>query len=761
MACRICRARKVKCDRTRPSCKNCLLRGNECIYTGERREPRRRRMLHQGRPGVQDHHASYPSSSSAYNQIPPRLLVPAFRWERNVSISLPSSEEESVATPEQITKQHWQVGLLDAILDDDDDDMNLLQDRHPAIWMRTDNAEEYSGPSSGIAAISDIGLKWICSQVPESDELCRIIQYVRNGLLTHLRNCMPPQPTPDPELPPIWKRLPPPETVYEYVNAYFSKVQTIFPVVEPAKFNEMLAEWYREPERQMDSWKALLNAVLASGCRAALSDDTASAFTASSNESWGFFQNALNYEPKLVHNTTDVLSVQALTVMAVFAQGMSCSQRLEYILCSTAARLAYSLGLNRHVPTHWDMSDTEKRERYRLFWVIYCLDKGIASRSGRPPVIQDDDISCPFPRDIQYGTPDVARHNKEFGIEEPQFDFFFFLTKFYRILSLVVQSLYSTAALRRPTSELQNIADEILARLEVWRESIPLQFRPGRSLSSSTINNCLLRTQTVALHFSYYYAICATHRRFTAMFTQEIENDNPGEWTSRGSPTRYIEAARSMALLTRHLDIESYAPAWLIFYYPTTALVTIFMHTITAPLSPSACHDIALMETVAGFFGRLEFMTLGEAAFTRTSEFARQARRMIEQATDQGEDTDCRSTELTETNGRLGPVSGADSNSMEDPYVSRNVAGLLTQATTTLQPISPAFAESTRQQNLGSPIAQINALTSHNSEEEHNQPLSRGRSSNPCYNMTPGLDMSLPDVLDEYLLDQLLHANGA
>ena len=43
------------------------------------------------------------------------------------------------------------------------------------------------------------------------------------------------------------------------------------------------------------------------------------------------------------------------------------------------------------------------------------------------------------------------------------------------------------------------------------------------------------------------------------------------------------------------------------------------------------------MEAVAGFFGRLEFMTLGEAAFTKTSEFARQARRIVAKAVNQNQ----------------------------------------------------------------------------------------------------------------------------
>lgn len=562
MACRSCRSRKVKCDRTRPSCKNCMLRGHECTYAGERRKPRRPRNRDGGRIGTQLPGTDGLIFSGEWNTIPPRPATmnsrPTRDTGRSDAISVLSSTDSVRVPAAESTMNPWQGGLLDEILDGED--VDPLKDCHPAIWMRVENAEEYSGPSTGIAAISDLGLKWICSQVQESDELCRTIQSVRNGLLTHLRQCIPPQPSPNPEMAAIWKALPPPEVVHEYVDTYFSTVQTVFPVIDPVVFDGMLAEWYQRPEHQSDSWKALLNAVLASGCRATLSNDTTSTFKESSNESWGYFQNALNYEPKLVHSATDLLSVQALTVMAVFAQGMSCSQRLEYILCSTAARLAHSLALNRHVPKYWQMPVREQRERYRLFWVIYCLDNGIALRSGRPRVIHDEDISCPFPRDVRYGATKETAPQRQVD-SGPHFDFFYYLTKFYRICSLIGQRLYSTPALCRPTSELRTAADEIQARLESWCQSIPAQFRPGQPLSTLPLSCGILRIQAIVLHFSYYYAICAVHRRFTPMFLLGNEQDKR-EWSPQGSSVVYIEAARSMALLTRHLDIESYTPAW-------------------------------------------------------------------------------------------------------------------------------------------------------------------------------------------------------
>jgi len=63
-----------------------------------------------------------------------------------------------------------------------------------------------------------------------------------------------------------------------------------------------------------------------------------------------------------------------------------------------------------------------------------------------------------------------------------------------------------------------------------------------------------------------------------------------------------------------------------------TALVTIFMHVVCNPLEWTANNDIALMEVIIGFFGRLEFVTSGVAAFTKTGEFVRQARYMVDRA---------------------------------------------------------------------------------------------------------------------------------
>ncbi|KAK7227864.1 hypothetical protein V2G26_000034 [Clonostachys chloroleuca] len=63
--------------------------------------------------------------------------------------------------------------LLDRILKGKD--RECTKDRNPALWMRSTDGDEYTGPSSGISTISDLGLNWIRQNVPDSQVLCETI----------------------------------------------------------------------------------------------------------------------------------------------------------------------------------------------------------------------------------------------------------------------------------------------------------------------------------------------------------------------------------------------------------------------------------------------------------------------------------------------------------------------------------------------------------------------------------------------------------
>ncbi|KAH8885899.1 hypothetical protein GQ53DRAFT_828608, partial [Thozetella sp. PMI_491] len=229
MACQTCRARKIKCDRTRPVCQNCELRSSRCTYAGERRIRRctgagivsnkpslaglgQFRLAGGGHP----HHAfaytaldmltpSMPPGENSCNNGPWRQSQAAMVSERNGAGSrgddegvmelVPQSRRDD-ASPSLQSPASSDGGCPETLLDKifQGTDVECLEARNPAIWIRAPDGDEYTGPSSGISAISDLGLQWIRDHVFGSDGLCDTIQDIRNGLLTHLRQpkCIPP-----------------------------------------------------------------------------------------------------------------------------------------------------------------------------------------------------------------------------------------------------------------------------------------------------------------------------------------------------------------------------------------------------------------------------------------------------------------------------------------------------------------------------------------------------------------------------------------
>lgn len=72
-------------------------------------------------------------------------------------------------------------------------------------------------------------------------------------------------------------------------------------------------------------------------------------------------------------------------MQALFAEGLG-SPALGSGLVANAALLAQSLGLHRCISSHTQISASESLQRRWLFWAVYCCEKNIAQRIGRPSV---------------------------------------------------------------------------------------------------------------------------------------------------------------------------------------------------------------------------------------------------------------------------------------------------------------------------------------------------------------------------------------
>ncbi|KAE9380925.1 hypothetical protein N431DRAFT_136771 [Stipitochalara longipes BDJ] len=686
MACETCRLKKIKCDKVRPKCGRCDLRHLSCHYVRERRRPRKldaseiEKRLHQMEavfrhmnerfPGanvetrldepddisevIEISHVAPLSDALSAEYLPDNDQIGreddemGFDWSFDGSSRTPAAANSSPAPmsaadatgmPTLVTSSGDQFSkdedLLDQILSGKPESPPV--ENNAAVWIRTEDGDEYTGPSSGISLLSHPGLTWIQNTFSGTEGVCNTLKSVALEVANHLQipKCIPVKPWASIHIHGPRKPLPPEEVVWTYVDAYFRSVQCLFPVLDRHSFESRLRTYFQDPKDTDTAWTALMVAVLASGCRALLSAETPTAFEQSGAESWAYFQTAIDLVSQLLYKPANLPVVEALLVMTVYAQGLSSPQRLEYTFCALAAQVAQGLGLHRKPLQSWNLSDFETQERNRLFWVIYVLDKTISLRCGRPSLIDDKEISCSFPYStpiLQTNTiPSICPGDQIAEQTPPGFDFFFIYTQYARICGNIAKLLYSASALSRPFSGLLPTARKLESAIDKWRDGIPDDFRPGRPFRPSEMPKDLPQIQALSLSFGYHYMICSVHRRFSAMFERpEIKETTPG--ALRLADSKYLEAARSMILLTKHLDIESHTPGWMLFYYPITALLGVFTSVVCNPKSGSGNSDIALMEVIVGHLGRLEFMTSGGTAFNKIGELVRLARVILRRA---------------------------------------------------------------------------------------------------------------------------------
>ncbi|OQU99095.1 Fungal specific transcription factor domain-containing protein [Cladophialophora immunda] len=363
--------------------------------------------------------------------------------------------------------------------------------------------------------------------------------------------------------------------------------------------------------------------------------------------------------------------------MTVFAQGVGGPQP-EYIYCAIAVRLATGLGLHKYSPKALNLSDVEIEDRNRLFWSLYCLDKTIAFRTGRPSLLDDSDIACPFPRHL-------FRH---FGPEgegeeasEDRFDFFLGVTRYSRICSRIIKNLYSTTSLMQTAESRSRTVAELYDELKQWRATTA---RAGQDVFSSwtSLRETKLTSTTVLFYqklmLEYFYHDCVLSLSKACRLQDALHNSSK---TSRGRgsqqtphnpldqlATDSLESARSMCLMTQQIDIESYTPNWLVIYYPLTAIITLFSHVVTNPLSPSATADIALIQCVMGLFGRIEYVSSGTILLTQSGEFAKIASSVVDKAKNHGVVCENPSpSQLTETTTHQQMGAGEDLHEVSGP----------------------------------------------------------------------------------------------
>lgn len=396
------------------------------------------------------------------------------------------------------------------------------------------------------------------------------------------------------------------------------------------------------------SWFALRNAVYAAGCRCVLAKDLSVSFVDAEAQSWQLFENALSVFTDLIFGHSGLTAVQALIVMVssiaskmsmiclvltlcpmqvFYTEGLG-SPALEDPLCTNAVHLAQIKGLHREPSKSWGLSDSDVQTRNWLWWAIYCVEKQIAFRNGRPSVIDDDNISTTIPS----AAPPGSTINVEI---------FTFMIKHAQISAQISRRVMSVTAFKQSATEAVKTVHDIHNQLEDLAKSAPPYLKVNIPVQPNDYMRPY-RVYAVHLHFAIYGSLMATHiilfyPWISVWFGTKSDPTFQNQVTI--SAAAIANAARKIILVLRSLTTDVGIPAAIAFHYPMYAHINLFIYTLEYPSLSTALGDLALLDMCAGHFGHIELVTSSEVSFHFPRESAVLAAKTVKAAQGKAKDT--------------------------------------------------------------------------------------------------------------------------
>ncbi|ORX96467.1 fungal-specific transcription factor domain-domain-containing protein [Clohesyomyces aquaticus] len=478
---------------------------------------------------------------------------------------------------------------------------NQVEDEEECVIPLQKVSWEHHGPWSWVSICSLPGLRWVAEKTG-NDEFPAVAHELTKTWGKRLKMKRFRTNT---------SRYPEPEEkdAWTYVTAYFeNSYEAVFGIIHRPAFENRLRAFFdhSNPEEANDSsWFALRNIIYAMGCRCTLASDPSISFVDANARAHQFFQNAMSVFTDMVFGHTGLTAVQALALMALFAEGLG-SAALEYPLYTNSVHLAQAKGLHRDPSLSWHLSESEILNRRWLWWAIYCIEKQMAFRSGRPSAIDDDNISTHISTKTPIGSS-VDVH----------------------VFTLIVRHAQISAGIsRRITSVKASKQSSVHAAETVNTPDLRMGSLGGQQSCPSAAR----RVQAVYLHLAIHGSLMATHVIFfypwiARRFHCHSEALRHSQLTT--SSSMVFNAARQIILTLRSLQVDASTPAWLAFYYPMYAHINVFIYLLGHPSAASASSDLTLLDISAGYYAQVALVTSSEISFTFPRESSAICARVI------------------------------------------------------------------------------------------------------------------------------------
>ncbi|PNY23863.1 transcriptional regulatory protein [Tolypocladium capitatum] len=341
--------------------------------------------------------------------------------------------------------------------------------------------------------------------------------------------------------------LPTLQEVIPLVDHYFSVFNPIVPLFDHKSFMALLSNWYGHSPRRGNAAWAAIQVVLALSLRTPTPDAVLDSVGPDRfHRANLYLKNAQSVVSDLVTREEDLLGIQVLLGIVLLFQNSS-DPKPASVVIGTAMRLAHRLRLHSQDAARY-FSPEENKQRSRVFWVAYTLDKDISLRIKAPSVQSDVDIDVPLPSlTVSDGVGLIWTRDGSSHV-----NFHRLRVDLGHIEGQVYDLLYSNRSSKVPKEERQRRVCRLQGQLDRWYQRVPVEFQIEHAASTLDPGGLAMITK---MHYAYLLATVMTHGLYS----------HSADWIGRvGSPGRKAiqDLATSMDSYAATPCTESQSPSF-------------------------------------------------------------------------------------------------------------------------------------------------------------------------------------------------------
>ncbi|KAL3474429.1 fungal-specific transcription factor domain-containing protein [Aspergillus californicus] len=580
-ACKECRRRKSKCDRTIPVCHLCGKFNRRCMYERPSRTPLTRAYLakveaelartqallrrfipDQGRgPNPDDGALPGPATPSNihdridWNQESMDIPGPSLRSPLDQPLysntGPPGNVEAPSPTPMRARSAPHSVGTIGFSLETPPSSSNFEWD-------------ERAGTVSGDGFVD--GMASLTSRSNEGGYLDNDIPmtYESSGQTSqHQHSTIPFALTSMSQLEP-------------FVDSYFRLYHCSYPIVHEATFRAQFMEII--PRSGGNAWQVLLFVISALGVFTSTAQPT--------DIDLALFDAAKERLSIDVLETGNIVLVQTLTLISNYLQKRN-KPNSGYNYMGLARRVAMGIGLHKEFPT-WDATPLTLEMRRRVWHCLYIFDIGAIITFSRPLDVPEDGVDVQLPLNTHDG--DITAATKQMPIPAQETTIYTHLreqTRFHLTTSHIYSKIISHPL--PSAAEVIGMDDQLIGG---WLAELPAFFNETAVQAPKfSLCHAILRWRYRNFRILMYRPFLVGH--LMSRLERGVENPVPGEANSHVNSAieRCLHAAREavdlISLFWRH-EQRTMMACWYGLYFLFQAILIPVVCLRNDPQSPLA-----------------------------------------------------------------------------------------------------------------------------------------------------------------------------